>query len=81
MRFSQVSDWSGSGFHIHPNGTGTWIALLFGRKFWVIYPLNKIPDIPIMMDSILGFIIFSRKCLKRRVILSLQYAISATREK
>eukprot|EP01130_Rhizamoeba_saxonica_P013879 TRINITY_DN5978_c0_g1_i1.p1 TRINITY_DN5978_c0_g1~~TRINITY_DN5978_c0_g1_i1.p1 ORF type:complete len:347 (-),score=80.05 TRINITY_DN5978_c0_g1_i1:5-1045(-) len=34
---------SGTSFHVDPNGTGAWNALLHGRKRWAIYPPDIIP--------------------------------------
>eukprot|EP00729_Bicosta_minor_P006423 gene6423-28622_t len=34
---------SGSSFHVDPNGTSAWNALLVGRKKWIMYPPDALP--------------------------------------
>lgn len=34
---------SGSSFHVDPNSTSAWNALLRGRKKWVMFPPSVVP--------------------------------------
>ena len=34
---------SGSSFHVDPNGTCAWNAVLKGRKKWILYPPDQTP--------------------------------------
>ena len=34
---------SGSTFHVDPNGTSAWNAVLRGRKKWILFPNDEVP--------------------------------------
>lgn len=45
---------SGSSFHVDPNGTCAWNAVITGRKKWILYPPSIIPP-GVVLDAHGGF--------------------------